>query len=643
MKRVSTVTVRKRIVAVFLIGLVVFVAINLRLGYVQFFLADELIKKANDSWSRDIKFEAERGKILDVNGDVLTKNVSAPSVVLVPSQIENAKDTAQKLANVLDISTDKAFEYVTEKSSSVSIRPNGIKISKKQAKALQTYNMDGVYLAKDSRRYYPHGAYLSHVLGFTGIDNQGLMGLELFYNDKLSGTPGSLSYYSTAKGVRLEEPADVYKPPVDGMDLKTTINSKVQTIIERELDLAVAKYSPDGISAIAVNPKTGGIMAMASRPNFKPGEYKEYDPSVYSRNLPIWSTYEPGSTFKIITLASALEEEVVDLNKDTFDDDGDISVGGTELHCWKAGGHGHQTYLEVVQNSCNPGFVSLGMKLGQEKLFSYIRDFGFGEETGIDLQGESSGILFKPEQVGPVELATTSFGQGVSVTPIQQVMAVAATVNGGKLMEPHIAKEWIDPVTQETVDKVEPQVVDNVISKSTSDEIRKALESVVAKGTGRPAYVEGYRIGGKTGTAQKVGPNGGYMQNNYVLSFIGFAPADDPEIVVYMAIDNPKDTIQFGGVVVAPIVGTIIGDSLSAMGVEKRTDGLDKKYNWPDQPKVVVPELVGLKKGELAEYQSDLSIKTSGSGKYIIDQEPSAGTKVEAGSKIRIYLSEEKN
>ncbi|ASK63586.1 stage V sporulation protein D [Virgibacillus phasianinus] len=642
MKRVSTVAVRKRIVAVFLIGLVVFFVINIRLGYVQFFLADELIKKANDSWSRDIKFEAERGRILDVNGEVLTKNVSAPSVILVPSQIKNKEDTAEKLASVLDITNKKAYEYVTEKRSKVSIHPKGRKISKKQAKTLQTYNMEGVYLAKDSKRYYPHGAYLSHVLGFTGIDNQGLMGLELYYNDKLSGTPGSLSYYSTAKGARLDDPADVYKAPVDGLTLKTTINSKVQTIIERELDLAVAKYSPDGASAIAVNPKTGGIIAMSSRPNFKPGQYKKFDPTIYSRNLPIWSTYEPGSTFKIITLAAALEENAVNLQKDTFNDDGEISVGGAKLHCWKSGGHGHQTYLEVVQNSCNPGFVNLGMKLGQEKLFSYIRDFGFGEETGIDLQGESSGILFKPEQVGPVELATTSFGQGVSVTPIQQVMAVSAAVNGGNLMEPHIAKEWIDPVTKDVVEKVEPKVEDTVISGATSEKIRNALESVVAKGTGRPAFVEGYRVGGKTGTAQKVGPDGRYMQNNYVLSFIGFAPADDPEIVVYLAIDNPKDTVQFGGVVAAPIVGTIIGDSLSAMGVEKRTDGLAKEYKWPEEPEVTVPDLIGLKKGELADYLTTLSIKTSGEGKYIVDQEPSAGTKVESGSKMRIYLSDEK-
>ncbi|MCC2249608.1 stage V sporulation protein D [Virgibacillus sp. AGTR] len=640
MKRVSAVTTKKRIVAVFLIGLLIFTVIDIRLGYVQFVIGDKLMGQANELWTRDIEFEPERGNILDSNGEVLAENVTAPSVVVVPRQVDKPEETAKNLSNILDISYDKAYEYVTRNASSVNIHPDGRKIDEKQETAIRTLNMDGVYLSKDSKRHYPYGDDLSHVIGFAGIDNQGLMGLELFYDDKLSGDKGSLSFYSDAKGRRLDRLADEYSPPKDGLDLKTTINTKVQTIMERELDLAESKYHPDGAVAIAVNPKTGGILGMTSRPNFHPENYQEVDSDVFDRNLPIWSTYEPGSTFKIITLAAALEEKVVDLENDHFHDDGDISVGGTELHCWKSGGHGHQSYLEVVQNSCNPGFVSLGQMLGKEKLFSYINSFGFGKKTGIDLQGEGNGILFKPENVGPVELATTAFGQGVSVTPIQQVMAVAAAVNGGYLYEPYIAEEWIDPKTKKTTEKVEPTMKKKVISESTSKEIRHALESVVAQGTGRPAYVDGYRVGGKTGTAQKVGPDGRYMENNYVVSFIGFAPADDPEIVVYVAVDNPKDTVQFGGVVAAPIVGTIIGDSLRAMEVEPRKGGLDKEYQWPEEPKVEVPDLVGLDKEELTEYMTNLSIETSGKGDYIIDQAPSPGTKVEQGSKIRIYLSE---
>ncbi|MUV36225.1 Stage V sporulation protein D [Lentibacillus sp. JNUCC-1] len=242
-----------------------------------------------------------------------------------------------------------------------------------------------------------------------------------------------------------------------------------------------------------------------------------------------------------------------------------------------------------------------------------------------------------------MELGTTSFGQGVSVTPIQQVMAVSAAINGGYLYEPHIASEWLDPQNGESVEKYEPNMKQRVISEETSKEVRHALESVVANGTGRPAYVEGYRVGGKTGTAQKVGKDGRYMQNNHIVSFIGFAPADDPEIVVYTAIDNPKGTVQFGGVVAAPIVGRVIEDSLQALGVERREEGLEKDYQWPDQPKVEVPDLIGLNKEKLNEYMTTLSLKTSGEGDYIIDQDPKPGVKLEEGSTVRIYLAEKKH
>lgn len=638
MKRVSNVTMRKRIVTVFLFALLFFVFITIRLGYVQFVIGDELMEKAEASWSRDIAFEAERGQILDKNGLVLAENVTAPTVMIVPRQISKPERVAVLLSNILDISKEDMLEQLTKNASIVRFNA-GRKITETQAESIQTLALDGVYVAKDTKRYYPNGDYLSHVLGFSGIDNQGLMGLELYYDEELKGEKGSLSFYSDAKGQRLPSLADTYQAPTDGLNMKLTIDAKVETIIERELDLAEAKYNPDGALAIAVDPDTGGILAMSSRPNFDPEDYQSVDADIYNRNLPIWSTYEPGSTFKIITLAAALEEAVVDLEKDEFFDDGAMEVGGATLHCWKSGGHGQQTYLEVVQNSCNPGFISLGQKIGKEKLFSYIKDFGFGKKTGVDLFGEENGILFKLDQVGPIELATTSFGQGVSVTPIQQVMAVSAAVNGGYLYEPYLASEWLDPVSGETVKTVEPKLKSQVISNETSAEIRNALESVVAKGTGRGAYVEGYRVGGKTGTAQKVGDNGQYMKDNHIVSFIGFAPANDPEIVVYLAIDNPKNTIQFGGVVAAPIVGNIMEDSLRAMGVSPTTEGLAKDYKWPEQPLVEVPELIGLSRNELQQYLVNLSIETSGKGDKVIEQAPAAGTKVEQGETIRLYFS----
>ncbi|MFD2133032.1 stage V sporulation protein D [Pseudogracilibacillus auburnensis] len=639
MKHVSTIVIKKRmIIALSLFAFVITVIIG-RLGYVQFVIGQDITEKATESWLRDITFQADRGNILDVHGNPLTENISAPSVIVIPRQINDKQQVSEHLASILQMPVKDAYEYVTKNASSVRIHPKGRKITKEQEEQLVELNLNGVYLAKDSKRFYPYDDYLSHVLGFTGIDNQGLMGLEMEYDEKLKGTNGSLSYYSDAKGKKITDSSNVYIPPKDGLHLKTTIDLNIQTIMERELNLAQIKYNPDGAIAIAVDPKTGGVLAMSSRPNFHPDKYKKVDAHIFDRNLPIWSTFEPGSTFKIITLAAALEEKQIDLKNDTFFDPGYIKVGGAKLRCWKAGGHGSQTMLEVVENSCNPGFVHIGQKLGDKKLFPYIRKFGFGSKTGIDLQGEGSGILFKPEQVGPVELATTSFGQGVSVTPIQQVMAVAATINGGYLYEPYIAKEWIDPLTNEVVEQIEPNLKERVISESTSKQMREALESVVANGTGRPAYVDGYRVGGKTGTAQKVGPDGRYMANNHVVSFIGFAPADDPQIVVLVAIDNPKNTVQFGGVVAAPIVGTMIEDSLRVMNVPIRKDGLDKKYTWPDQPKVEVPDLIGLTREDLLHDMSNFDIEVHGDGDYIIDQSPEAGIKMDEGATIRIYLS----
>jgi stage V sporulation protein D (sporulation-specific penicillin-binding protein) len=386
-----------------------------------------------------------------------------------------------------------------------------------------------------------------------------------------------------------------------------------------------------------MDPKTGEILGMSSRPDFDPEKYQSVPQEVYNRNLPVWSTYEPGSTFKIITLAAALEEKLVDLDNDHFNDPGAIRVEGASLRCWKRGGHGSQTFLEVVQNSCNPGFVTLGQKLGKDRLFQYVKNFGFGQKTGIDLQGEGTGILFKMDRVGPVELATTAFGQGVSVTPIQQVTAVAAAVNGGFLNQPYIAKEWVDPLTGKVVSRNTPSMKRRVISEETSKQVRYALESVVAQGTGKGAFVEGYRVGGKTGTAQKV-KDGRYMENNHIVSFIGFAPADDPQIVVYTAIDNPKGTVQFGGVVAAPIVGNILEDSLRALDVKKRSGQIEKEYTWPDPMMIEVPNIVGLKTNELQNYLVDLRIEKSGEGPIVIDQTPEPGEKVESGATIRILL-----
>jgi stage V sporulation protein D (sporulation-specific penicillin-binding protein) len=630
---------KKRLFIIFSIALFVMIALLGRLSFVQLIQGSWLTGKAENLWGRDIPFASKRGRILDRNGELIAYNISSPSVMVVPAQIKDKEGTAEKLANILQVPVEKILPFVKKRQLIVRVTPYGRKISEDKAEQIQGLQLPGVVVAEDSKRYYPYQSLASHILGFTGIDNQGLAGLELEYNKHLQGTPGYISFSANARGEKLPGGVDQFTPPKDGLDLKLTIDLNIQKIMERELDQAMAQYQPENVIEIAMEPNTGEILGMSSRPTYRPDQYKTTDPLIYNRNLPIWKTYEPGSTFKIITLAAALQEKKVNL-KQGFFDPGFIAVGGSRLRCWKAGGHGSQTFLEVVENSCNPGFVTLGQRLGKEKLLSYIHQFGFGQKTGIDLNGEAKGILFKPSRMGPVELATTAFGQGVAVTPIQQVAAVAAAVNGGKLMMPHLAKQWMNPESGKAVSTISPTMKREVIRPEISAAVRAALESVVARGSGRKAFVDGYRVGGKTGTAQKVGPNGTYLKNNHIVSFIGFAPADDPKIVVYLAVDNPKG-IQFGGVVAAPIVGNIIGDSMRYMKVPKRKNQIPPEENVLYDPIISTPNFVGQDMDKIRNSLYTIPIEIVGKGKVIISQIPRAGERVKKGTVIRLYLGDE--
>lgn len=345
-------------------------------------------------------------------------------------------------------------------------------------------------------------------------------------------------------------------------------------------------------------------------------------------------------TFKVITLAASIEEKTINLFEDRYYDGGSILVEGSRIKCWKSGGHGSESYLEVVQNSCNPGFVIMGQRLGSEKLLQYIEDFGFGEKTGIDLDGEEDGILFTLDQMGPVELATTAFGQGVSVTPIQQVMGVSAAINGGNLYTPYILKSIAEPETNQVIVLNEPILKRNVISSETSELVRYALESVVAQGTGRNAYINGYRVGGKTGTAQKV-KNGAYMEGNYILSFIGFMPADDPEVIVYVAIDNPKGVVQYGGTVAAPVAKNVLESCIDILGIEESESDLERVYELWDVKYYEVPNVEGMDKDDARKSLStNFKIEYSGTGDKVIHQSPEAGEYVKAGSTIKLMLTE---
>ena len=390
-----------------------FILIICKVFYIQVIDYDNLYTKATDLWSRNLPIEGDRGKIYDSTGTVLADDVTTASVVIIPNQIKDKETTSRALADALGASYDDIYKHVNKKTSIEKINPEGRRLSYDIADKVTSLNLAGVYLMKESKRYYPYDTMLSSSLGFVGVDNQGLGGLELTYDKYLTGSYGAIKYFSDAKGNRLKL-NEVYEEPQSGMNITLTVNFKIQEALERELSNAMTKYNADDALGIVMNPKTGEILAISSRPNFSPSNYQDYSMEEINRNLPVWMTYEPGSTFKIITLSASLNENIVDLNNDHFYDPGYIKVGGATIHCWKAGGHGDQTYLQVVQNSCNPGFVNLGLKLGKEKLFSYIKNFGFGTKTGVDLTGEGSGIIFDVDDVDDLELATTAFGQGVS-------------------------------------------------------------------------------------------------------------------------------------------------------------------------------------------------------------------------------------
>lgn len=625
-----------RIKIVMIIIFLLFFLIIFKVFYIQLIDYKRLSSLANDLWSRDLPIEANRGLILDRNGVILADNLTTTSLVLIPNQIQDKEQTSIKLAEILGVSKEEMDKHVTKKTSIERVHPEGRRLSYEVADKIEQLNLPGVYLVKEAKRYYPYGNSLSHVLGYVGIDNQGLAGLELQYDEYLTGEAGAIKYFADAKGGNLNL-SDVYLKPQDGMNLQLTIDYKIQVSLERELDNVVDMFKPDMALAVVIDPNNGEILGMSSRPNYDPNNYQNYTMEELSRNLPIWASYEPGSTFKIITTAATVEEGLIDLFKDTFDDSGSVQVENARIKCWKAGGHGHQTFLQVLENSCNPGFVKMGQLLGKEKLFSYLDLFGFGNKTGIDLNGEGTGIIFPLEKVGPVELATTAFGQGVSVTPIQQVAAVSAVLNGGNLYKPFVVKNILEPETNSIVKTFDKELVRKTISEETSEIMRYALESVVAKGGGKAAYIDGYRIGGKTGTAQKV-ENGHYLVNNYIMSFVGIVPSNNPQAILYIAIDNPKNTALLSSYTTTPIARRILLDIIEALGIEKQEGGIEKDYQWNDDVYVEVTNVIGMDVKEATKALSDFEVEYSGVGTKVIEQSPKAGERIAKGSTIRLLL-----
>ncbi|HWO54579.1 MAG TPA: penicillin-binding transpeptidase domain-containing protein [Paenibacillus cookii] len=641
-----------------------FVVLFIRMFTLQIVQGADWHEKGVARWEKQSKIPAERGTISDRNGDVLAINAPAYTVVVSPQALHANGLTdmvVDGLHQILGKNVDELKALVNAKDSktggyakSREVRNEGWKIDESKKKQIDQLNdklkeelkknkkgqETGLGTIKESKRYYPKGTLASHILGYTDREGKAVAGFEYMFNKELEGKPGKLKYESDTSGDKLPNSNEIYEPAVNGKNYKLTIDNQIQYYIEDAMKEAFNEYKPISMTVIAADPKTMQILGMANLPTFDPNKYwKTEDPKDFY-NYAVKATYEPGSTFKIVTLAGAVQEKL--FNPNAFYKSGTIRVPGThqDLHDIKRSGWGTISYLEGVKRSSNVAFVKLGEMLGKERLLKYIRDFGFGEKTGIDLPGEVSTKINLP---GPVEVATASYGHGVSVTPIQQLAAISAVANGGKLLKPQIVKEEADPNTG-TTKTFSPYTVRQVISPEAAKETSYYLEQVVADqkdGTGRNAYIDGYRVAGKTGTAVKI-VNGKYDYSKSVVSFIGFAPVNDPKIAVIVIIDQPNDPTVGGGKAAAPVFKKIVSQSLQYMGVPKsveKKDEKDEKNNAIQaQNRRPAPDLTNknLKDAEKQLLKAGIAFDTLGKGATVVKQFPAKGTPL--SPEQRIYL-----
>lgn len=627
--------VRKRIATLFFLFTIILSLLSVRIFWVQFVKGAELSQKAIQNRMRDVPVESKRGIIYDRNGNELAISISADSVYAIPAEIRKSgkeKEIAAALAQILEMDETSLLEKITKNSSFEWVKRQ---IDPEKAKQIRDLKFSGIDLTEESRRFYPKGTLASHILGISGMDNTGLEGIDNYYDEIVGGTKGRIIIEHDAVGRDIPEATHKYIPPVDGANLILTIDETVQYITERELDKVFKERQAQSASAIVMDPSTGEILALASRPTFDPNNFNDY-PAINRRNFAINDAYEPGSTMKICTAAMAMQEKVVDENS-TFDCPGYVKVGKETIHCSGNTSHGHQTFAEILENSCNVGFVKVGLELGLEKYYHYLYAFGFGRITGIDLPGEAKGILVGQDRAKQIDLATMSMGQANAVTPIQLITAVSAVANKGQLLKPHLVKQIVSN-TGEVIKNVTPEVVTQVISEQTAQDLCNILEGEVVNGTGRNAYIEGYRVGGKTGTAQKISETGGYKSNEYVASFIGVAPVNRPRIVCLVVVDDPKGYPYYGGWVAAPVAREIIRDSLRYLD-EPLVEQLQSQDEKADN--VVVPDVVNLSVQDAQKSLAarGLQVKISGEGNIVWQQNPKAQTLIKRGSEVNISLS----
>ncbi|HSL93200.1 MAG TPA: penicillin-binding transpeptidase domain-containing protein, partial [Bacillota bacterium] len=602
-----------------------------RLGFIQFVRGAELGRLSLGQWAKEVPAEPKRGIIYDRLGRELAITTEADTVVAIPAQILDPDATAAQLAAVLGMPRETVRERITRERSLVYVARA---VTPAEAKGVRDLALPGISFMVENRRYYPHAHLASQLLGFVGVDGHGLAGVEYTLEGKLAGTPAEVILPVDEAGEPLPDSKPSYTPPVDGLSVYLTIDEVIQHIVERELRTVMEQHDPTSVLAVAIDPRNGQILAMAGLPDFDPNSFNIY-PDALWRNASISSSFEPGSTFKIVTAAAALNENVIS-EEDEYTCVGYIEVAGRRLHCHVLGGHGTLSFTEAVYKSCNPGFVEIGQALGAQTLFSYIDAFGFGKRTGIELPGEASGIMF--DRIGPVELATTSFGQGPAVTPLQQVLAVSAVANGGVLYEPSIVKEIRDAAGN-LVEQREPVVSGYPITEDTSQRMNIILAGVVAEGGGRNAYLEEYNVAGKTGTAQVPKPGGGYYDDRYVASFIGYAPAEDPRITLMVMVNDPKGPYgYYGSQVAAPAFRAMMLDILSYLEIKPNSNVAG--FELPTS--VMVPNLNSLSLGSAVSHMRDLGLNlvSSGLGDRIMTQTPAVGSYVLPGSTVNVTLGE---
>lgn len=639
--KTTNILVRRRITCLFLLAAAFLSLIVVRLAWIQFVRGDELREQGMVNRMRDVPVEAKRGSILDRNGNELVTSISADSVYAIPNHIEKPDQVAAQLAPILLMDEAKVKQIITKKSRFEWLKR---KVDFETSEKIKALKIDGIGFAEESKRYYKQETLAPHILGFTGTDNQGLMGMEAAYNKELKGIQGRIVIEHDAAGREIPQALHQYIPATQGNNLVLTLDQTIQHFVERELDKIVASYNPKMAVIIVMDPKTGEVLAMGNRPTFSPTKWREVPQSVWDRNPAVWYNYEPGSTFKIITAAPALEENAVKPN-DRFYDPGYYQIADRKIRCWKDGGHGSQSFAEVVENSCNPGFIQTGLNLGKEKFYKYIRAFGFGQTTGIGLPGEARGIMIPEKDATNLNIGTMSIGQSIAVTPIQLITAIGAVANGGNLMKPQLVKR-VEDYKGNVVREFKPEQVRKVISNETTTTTNQLLENVVFKGTGRNAYVDGYRVAGKTGTAQVVAERGGYASGKYVASFAGFAPVNDPKISVLIMIAEPQGGNYYGGQVAAPVFSSLALDVLRYLGVpEQKNLPKPTKINpWDveeERIEVAVPNVVNLPLEEAQKLlrEAGLAFESKGQGKMVYGQIPESGALVLSGTTVILDLS----